>query len=90
MELPPEEAPVLLAPRTLPMSHLLLRARTISGAALLLAVPHGGQRVARRNAWAGVAEGLDRARAHREAQVAVDVAARAVAGQPGPCGAARR
>ena len=63
---------MLLAPRTLPMTHLLVRARTYGGAALLLAVPHGGQRVARRNAWTGVAEGAGRARARREAQGAPD------------------
>ena len=67
---------MLLAPRTLPMTHLLVRARTVSGAALLLAVPHGGQRVARRNAWDGLTEGAGRSRARQEAQAAVALAAR--------------
>jgi len=58
------------------MPHVLVRARVLSGAALLLAVPHGGQRAARQNAWAGMSEGATRARARREAQAAVDLAAR--------------
>ena len=35
-------------------------------------LPHGGQRSARRNAWAAMSEGSARARARREAEVAMD------------------
>jgi len=48
--------------------------RTIEGLALL-AVPHGGQQVARRNAWASMAADSARARARREADAALSVAA---------------
>ncbi len=38
---------------------------------VLLALPHGGQMAARRNAWAGMAENATRARAQREADAAM-------------------
>ena len=41
---------------------------------LLLALPHGGQQAARRNAWAGMAADSARARARREADAAMDQA----------------
>jgi hypothetical protein len=47
--------------------------RTIEGLALL-ALPHGGQQVARRNAWASMAADSARARARREADAAMTVA----------------
>ena len=42
---------------------------------LLLALPHGGQQVARRNAWAGMVADTQRSRARREAEAAVLLAA---------------
>jgi hypothetical protein len=44
---------------------------TIQGLALL-ALPHGGQQVARRNAWASMSADSTRARARREAAVAIN------------------
>ena len=46
-------------------------ARTLQGLALL-AVPHGGQQAARRNAWAAMAADSARARARREADAAMN------------------
>ena len=40
----------------------------------LMALPHGGQRSARRNAWAAMSEGSARARGRREADAAMDLA----------------
>ena len=37
-------------------------------------LPHGGQRSARRNAWAAMSEGSARARARREADAAMSLA----------------
>jgi hypothetical protein len=52
--------------------------------ALLLAVlPHGGQLSARRNAWAGMVDDAQRARARREAETALDLA-RVRASSAGP------
>jgi hypothetical protein len=45
--------------------------RTLEGL-LLLALPHGGQQAARRNAWAGMAADSALARARREADAAMD------------------
>jgi hypothetical protein len=44
--------------------------RTVEGL-LLLALPHGGQQAARRNAWASMAADSARARARREADAAM-------------------
>lgn len=52
----------------------LRRTASLSRQAFLAAFPHGGQRVARRNAWAGMSDSAGRLRAHREAQLAVRVA----------------
>jgi hypothetical protein len=43
----------------------------------LTALPHGGQRSARRNAWASMSTDATRARARREADDAMDSALRA-------------
>ena len=43
---------------------------------LTTALPAGGQRTARRNAWAGMSADAARARARREAEAAVAAAAR--------------
>ena len=54
----------------------LLRRTTSTGqSALLLLLPHGGQNLARRNAWTSVAEGVDRAQARDEAAAALTAAA---------------
>ena len=46
-----------------------------AGQTLLLALlPHGGQHASRRNAWSGMAADAQRARARREAAVALDLA----------------
>ena len=51
---------------------------------VLAALPHGGQRVARRNAWAGMSADAARGRARREAQDALSAAAgRSAASWPG-------
>jgi hypothetical protein len=39
--------------------------------ALLAALPHGGQRASRGNAWAGMSESAARRRAQREADLAL-------------------
>lgn len=41
---------------------------------VLTALPHGGQRAARRNAWAGMSRDAARSRARREAQAALAAA----------------
>ena len=53
--------------------HTTLRrtSRTVEGL-VLLALPHGGQQAARRNAWASMAADSARARARREADAAMD------------------
>ena len=52
--------------------------------AVLALLPHGGQRAARRNAWAGMSSDAATARARREADRALAVAAvRGSAAAPG-------
>lgn len=51
--------------------------------AVLTVAPHGGQKVARRNAWAGMSADAGMSRARREAEVALAQA------QPQPEHAAR-
>lgn len=51
-------------------AHLL----ALGQAALLAALPQGGQRIARRNAWAGQSADAVRGRARREADAAVALA----------------
>ena len=41
---------------------------------LMTALPHGGQRTARRNAWAGMSADAARGRARREAEAALAAA----------------
>lgn len=43
---------------------------------LTTTLPAGGQRTARRNAWAGMSDDAVRARARREAEAALEAAAR--------------
>jgi hypothetical protein len=51
------------------------RATAVGQSALLLLLPHGGQNLARRNAWASMSVDATRARARREAAAALTVAA---------------
>ena len=46
---------------------------TLTRTLLLTVAPHGGQLVARRNAWAGMVDDAQRARSHREATAAMDL-----------------
>lgn len=65
------------APDPLPRpAHLL----ALGQALLLAALPHGGQRLARRNAWAGMSEQAVRSRAQREADAALRAAGTASSG----------
>ena len=57
------------------VTHVVHRATSTSQATLLLLLPHGGQNLARRNAWASMAVDANRARARREAAAALTVAA---------------
>ena len=54
------------------VTHLVRRTTSHSKAAFLMVLPHGGQELARRNAWASMAADVARARARREADVAMD------------------
>ena len=55
------------------MKQLVHSSSRLAQYALLAAFPHGGQGVARRNAWAGMAQGATRARGRREAEAALRV-----------------
>jgi hypothetical protein len=50
--------------------------RRTTQASLLFLLPHGGQGQARRNAWAAMSADAVRARARREADAALSLAAR--------------
>ena len=73
------------------MSHLkIARAASLTTSVLLTALPHGGQRTARRNAWASMSTDATVARARREADLAMDQAhARAAATTVHPTARAR-
>ena len=49
-------------------------ARTATASMALMMLPHGGQRLARKNAWASMSECSARARGRREADTAMDQA----------------
>jgi hypothetical protein len=66
----PVEVLVPLSRPTVPLA----RAVPLVQALLLVVVPHGGQLVARRNAWAGMACDAARSRASREAAAALALA----------------
>ena len=51
------------------------RSATTAQTLLMTAMPHGGQRAARRNAWSSMSTDAARARARREADAAMDRAA---------------
>ena len=60
------------------MTHLLLHpvrrtVRTTRDLAMAV-LPHGGQRAARRNAWAGMSADLAQSRSRREAEAAMELA----------------
>ena len=57
------------------VSRLIHRATSTGQATLLFLLPHGGQDLARRNAWASMSVDASRARARREAAAALTVAA---------------
>jgi hypothetical protein len=63
---------------------LVHRTTSTSRSALLFLLPHGGQNLARRNAWASMAVDAGRARARNEAAAALTraTASYAVAEQP--------
>jgi hypothetical protein len=58
------------------LTRLLSRGIVRGQSTLLIVFPHGGQNLARRNAWASMSVDAARARARREAAVAVARAAR--------------
>ena len=54
------------------MPHLkIARAASLTTTVLLTALPHGGQRTARRNAWASMSTDAARARGRRDADAAM-------------------
>jgi hypothetical protein len=67
------------------LSPLSRFATTVESVARTL-IPHGGQRSARKNAWASMSEGSTRARGRREADAAM---ARAIAMSLHPAASAR-
>jgi hypothetical protein len=70
-----------------PLSTLLAALSSSAAAAELLVLtvlPHGGQQVSRRNAWAAMATDTARARARREAATAMQAAVDAASARSGP------
>jgi len=61
------------------VTRLIHRTASSSQAALLIVLPHGGQNLARRNAWASMSVDADRARARNEAAAALARAAHTTA-----------
>ncbi len=61
-------------PLTAPLTRTPRFVRSVARDLLLLAVPHGGQQHARRNAWAGMSRDAGLARDRRAAEAAVDAA----------------
>jgi hypothetical protein len=56
------------------VTRLVHRATSTGQAALLFVLPHGGQNLARRNAWASMSVDAARARARREADAVLGAA----------------
>ena len=69
------------------VTRLVHRTTSSSQAALLFLLPHGGQNLARRNAWASMSVDAARARARREAAAALTAAARTAVGTIAPLAA---
>ena len=61
------------------VTRLVRRTTSTGQAALLFLLPHGGQNLARRNAWTSMSVDAARARARREAAAAFGSAAAQVA-----------
>ena len=58
------------------MPHITIaRAASLTTTVLLTALPHGGQRTARRNAWASMSTDAARARGRRDADAAMALSA---------------
>ena len=57
------------------VTRIVHRAASSGQSTFLLLLPHGGQNLARRNAWASMSVDAHRARARREAAAALTVAA---------------
>jgi hypothetical protein len=57
------------------VTRLVHRATSTSQSTLLFLLPHGGQNLARRNAWTSMSVDAGRARARREGAAALTVAA---------------
>jgi hypothetical protein len=60
---------------TVPLCHPTAALGAVARALVLTVLPHGGQLAARRNAWAAMAADAAHARASREAQAALELAA---------------
>ncbi len=58
------------------VTHIVRRTGSTGRSAVLFLLPHGGQRIARRNAWAAMSFDAGRARSRQEA---ADAMSRAVA-----------
>ena len=72
------------------MHTILARSASLTTTLLLTSLPHGGQRTARRNAWASMSADAAMARARRDADLAMDQAhARAAAIAVHPAARAR-
>jgi hypothetical protein len=56
------------------LTQLVRRTSSSSQSVLLFVLPHGGQNLARRNAWASMATDATQARARREAAIALSAA----------------
>jgi hypothetical protein len=56
------------------LTRLVHRSTSTGQAALMFLLPHGGQHLARRNAWASMASDVARARARNEAAAAMALA----------------
>jgi hypothetical protein len=61
-------------PSPSPLSRALTRNATNLQSFVLTVLPHGGQRSARRNAWASMSQDAVRARAQRDADAAMELA----------------
>lgn len=64
----------LTLPFTLPLALQQAMLRAAGKATLIVLLPGGGQRMARRNAWSGMSADAARRRMQREAEIAIDAA----------------
>ena len=56
------------------VTRIVRRTASTGHSAVLLLLPHGGQRLSRGNAWEAMVADTDRARARREADAALELA----------------